>query len=618
MKLINSVLFVSVIGIAAVVAATLDSGKLHVAQITPVTMTNNQEAIAPKSYILQGSTSEHLNKVVSSVGGNVSREFPIINAVSALLTLDQVKQIKKLGNVRVQDDRTVITSGKHKHRGKNGERVNNHIAEQINATRLHDMGIKGAGVTVVTVDSGANMNGSIGRSLFENSSGNKRVLVKYNAFKEKEYYKKRDDKNGHGSHVAGIVSSSIEDDSGNYNGIAPDVNLISIKAFNANGQSSYSKVLDSLNWIFENRHTYKIRVVNLSLGAKPQTHYWDDPINQAVMRLWDSGIVVVSSAGNAGTDMGITVPGNTPYIITVGAVTDNGTPYDMNDDRVTTFSSKGPTYEGFIKPEVVAYGAQIAQRLKSKNFKRAFKLLPNYPDYSVVSGTSQAAAIVSGVAALVISQHPHISPDNLKCKIMASARTAVDAEAEGLSYSPFEQGSGLVDAYEAVMSTQTACANRGLDIKADLRGTQHFIGPAKVDAEGEYYLELEDGTIYSNGIHWGRPSFDLEGIHWGGRRNSKANTEFSVQGIHWGRKLFDLEGIHWAREGMSTNSANWNQESMDLKGIHWGRGAIVSEDIDVTLKSVHTKTSDSDGYLNEASEPIDPFADLPVTREVWE
>ena len=70
-----------------------------------------------------------------------------------------------------------------------------------------------------------------------------------------------------------------------------------------------------------NRSRYDIRVVNLSFSAPPQSHYWDDPLNQAVMAAWQAGIVVVASAGNRGPDpLTIGVPGNVPYIITVGAM----------------------------------------------------------------------------------------------------------------------------------------------------------------------------------------------------------------------------------------------------------------------------------------------------------
>ena len=71
------------------------------------------------------------------------------------------------------------------------------------------------------------------------------------------------------------------------------------------------------------------------------------------MKLWQAGVVVVASAGNYGPKaQTISVPGNTPYVITVGAMTDNYTPNDPTDDGVASFSSAGPTYEGFVKPDV--------------------------------------------------------------------------------------------------------------------------------------------------------------------------------------------------------------------------------------------------------------------------
>src|SRR6202166_4360616 len=105
---------------------------------------------------------------------------------------------------------------------------------------------------------------------------------------------------------------------------------------------------------------YNIRVVNMSLGAPPESYYWDDPLNQAVMAAWRAGIVVVTAAGNEGpAAMTIDVPGNVPYVITTGAMTDNNTPYNLSDDRLASFSSTGPTYEGFVKPELVAPGRTI-------------------------------------------------------------------------------------------------------------------------------------------------------------------------------------------------------------------------------------------------------------------
>ena len=147
---------------------------------------------------------------------------------------------------------------------------------------------------------------------------------------------------------------------GVYEGIAPGTNFLAARAFAEDGCGSYLSVIRALDWIVANRERLNIRVLNLSFSAPPQSYYWDDPLNQAVMAAWQAGITVVVSAGNAGPDpMTIGVPGNVPYVITVGAMTDNYTPYDLSDDRLASFSAAGPTYEGFVKPELIAPGGHI-------------------------------------------------------------------------------------------------------------------------------------------------------------------------------------------------------------------------------------------------------------------
>ncbi|WP_343862799.1 S8 family peptidase, partial [Aliiglaciecola litoralis] len=270
-------------------------------------------------------------------------------------------------------------------------------------------------------------------------------------------------------------ASSLQSENGKYNGMAPDVYLLSVKAFDGTGSGSYTNVLDGLNYIYQNRARYRIRVVNLSLGADVQSTYWNDPINQAVMRLWDAGVVVVTSAGNSGSDYGsVTVPGNNPYVISVGAVTDNFTESNFSDDRITTFSSKGPTFEGFVKPEVVAFGGHVRSKM-NKGLLTNQNLVEDDlgEDYYQISGTSQAAAVVSGTVALMLQYNPYLTPDDVKCRLMDSASQLRDP-ATGKTYDPLTQGSGLINAYAAVMSQASGCANVGLDIQADLNGVQHF------------------------------------------------------------------------------------------------------------------------------------------------
>ncbi|MCP3912898.1 MAG: S8 family serine peptidase, partial [Actinomycetia bacterium] len=173
------------------------------------------------------------------------------------------------------------------------------------------------------------------------------------------------DENGHGAHMAGIVLNSEQGTSTpKFNGVAPDADLIMVKAFDANGAGSYSDVIRGMQWILDHQAFYGIRVVNLSLSAPVASYYWDDPLNQTVMAAWQAGLVVVASAGNTGPDpMSVGVPGNLPYVITVGAMTDNYTPGDGTDDFLASWSATGPSVEAFLKPEVLAPGGHMVSKM---------------------------------------------------------------------------------------------------------------------------------------------------------------------------------------------------------------------------------------------------------------
>ncbi len=122
--------------------------------------------------------------------------------------------------------------------------------------------------------------------------------------------------------------------------------------------------------------------------------------------------------------MTVGAPRNVPYVITGGAMTNNHTPADPSDDRLTSFSAAGPTAEGMVKPEVVAPGGFV--RVLMDDAARIARDHPEFHDgglYFTVSGTSQAAAVVSGVAALLLQADPSLTPNDVKCRLMATART---------------------------------------------------------------------------------------------------------------------------------------------------------------------------------------------------
>ena len=152
---------------------------------------------------------------------------------------------------------------------------------------------------------------------------------------------------GHGTHITSIAAGGAVNLSGNYLSIAPQANLVIVRAFDGEGGGRYIDVISGLNWIVANRAKYNIRVVNLSFGATPESYYWNDPLNQAVMAAWQAGIVVVVAAGNEGpAPMTIDVPGNVPYVITTGALTDNYTPYNLSRRSARLVLLRGPHVRG--------------------------------------------------------------------------------------------------------------------------------------------------------------------------------------------------------------------------------------------------------------------------------
>jgi serine protease AprX len=371
----------------------------------------------------------------------------------------------------------------------------------VNASDLHSAGIRGRDVGVAIIDTGYWKLDSLDKD----SSGNGRVAAQYDAVNnvvQNTWSSASTDTNGHGTHITSLIASSRKDNGGRYFGVAPDARIISVKAFGEDGSSSYATVIRGIDWVINNRTQYAIRVLNLSLGGPARSRYWDDPLNKAVMRAWQSGIVVVVSAGNSGPlPQTVGVPGNIPYVITVGAMTDS---YSNNkhDDRLASFSSAGPTFEGFVKPDLVAPGGHVWGFMATyQKIAVDHPTFMNNGDFFTMSGTSQAAAVVSGVAALVLNGNPGLTPDQVKCRIIASGKPAVNADGS-LAYSVLQQGTGLVDAKDAVYGNTNNCANQGLNIAADLNGTQHYMGRVRQQADGTFKVTSPNGYLWDAGYLW--------------------------------------------------------------------------------------------------------------------
>ncbi|MGQ9617736.1 MAG: S8 family serine peptidase [Candidatus Aminicenantia bacterium] len=238
------------------------------------------------------------------------------------------------------------------------------------------------------------------------------------------------DDNGHGTHVSGIIAGTGEGNS-SYRGVAPGAALIGLKVLNASGSGSTSNIIAAVDWCITYRNTYNIKVINMSLGSSGSSD-GTDTLSQAVNRAYDNGIVPVVAAGNSGpARYTIGSPGAAANAITVGSMADPG----EKGFFISSFSSRGPTADGRIKPDIVSPGHNITSCGKTSS-----------TSYVTMSGTSMATPFCAGVVALMIDANPSITPSTVK-SILKS--TTIDW---GPSGADIDFGSGRMQGYEAVKS----------------------------------------------------------------------------------------------------------------------------------------------------------------------
>jgi serine protease AprX len=253
--------------------------------------------------------------------------------------------------------------------------------------------------------------------------------------------------------------------------VAPKVNFVDVKVTDAQGRGNESDVISGLQWVYDNKNQYNIRIVNLSLNSSSPQPYQTSPLDAALEVLWFNQIVVVVSAGNngSGENNGILFPpANDPFVITVGAVNDQHT-NSIQDDVLATYSAFGVTESGFNKPEIVAPGSNIVSILAGSDSQIA-REHPTHivsPYYFRMSGTSMAAAVTSGAVALLLQSNPDLNPDQVKFRLMSTTRSF--AGGTGTSY---------LDIYSAVRSGSGDTANTGLPISQliSLEGTEDVSG----------------------------------------------------------------------------------------------------------------------------------------------
>ena len=319
---------------------------------------------------------------------------------------------------------------------------------------------------------------------------------------------------GHGTHLAGIIAAN----GSSFRGVAPNARLVDIRVLDQNGDGSLHTVVAGFDWLLKNRSALNIRVLNLSLGMTQRSSYHEDLLAALAEAAWFAGIAVVAAAGNDGPVPGsIATPGADPFIITAGSYDDQGTP-STQDDRESAFSSRGLTIDGFAKPDVLAPGRRVVSlRANGSQLEltKPARVVTNTTGngsnsnnnlYVRMSGTSVSSAMVSGVAALVLSVHSDYTPTKTKGAIVASGR-------------------GLTGTVSRAVTASTA-------VFAFPRTVNRLLLPSEL-----LMTTLENSGVVEGGANW-------EGVTW--------------EGVTW-------EAVTW--EGVSWESITW--ESVSWEGVMW-------------------------------------------------
>lgn len=260
--------------------------------------------------------------------------------------------------------------------------------DRIGANKVWDYS-KGENIRVAVLDSGIDLGHP---DLVKNIKGGINIL---------DQTQTPEDDNGHGTHVAGTIAA--EDNGTGVVGVAPAVSIYAVKVVDNNGNGTLADIIKGLDWCIRNR----IQIANMSVGTDNNSL----SLKTAVENAYREGLIMVSAAGNDGTNNSVDFPGAYPEVIAVGAIDQH--------DRLAPFSSRGPEIT------VIAPGAGIYSTSLKGSFLR-------------LSGTSMATPHVTGLIALAIKINPRLTTSIL----IEIFRRACDK----LQLKEEDQGFGLVNA----------------------------------------------------------------------------------------------------------------------------------------------------------------------------
>lgn len=438
------------------------------------------------------------------------------------------------------------------------------VVDQIGARSLWQQGVTGRGVSVAVIDTGVVPVPAL--------TGADKVVAMVDLSGEAAVPAARYlDTYGHGTHIAGIIAGRDPGASPAraaqnpqwFLGVAPDASIVSVKVGNNTGAVDVTQVIAGIDWVIENAATLRIRVLTLAYGSGSLLGSGDDPLSFAVERAWKAGIVVVVAAGNDGRSAQLLdMPARNPYVIAVAAAR-------AESNGRFSVPNWATTGDGVRNPDVSAPGASIqslrdpGSRIDAENPAAA---VGQYLFKG--SGSSQAAAVVSGVAALLLSARPELTPDQVKHLVRSTADAGIITPS-----SQRVSGQGLVRVAAAAAAATTPA----------VQTWPAATGTGSIDAaRGGYYVTVNDqpvqGEITVLGTPWTGASWT--GPRWSGGSLSKGVVSGAAwMGVTWADAYWTgapWVGRKWAGVVAPSLPAGWAQTAGETVfgstwgGVRWG------------------------------------------------
>ena len=404
---------------------------------------------------------------------------------------------------------------------------------------------------------------------------------------------------GHGTHMAGIIAGRDDgvtnpwkdSKKGKVVGIAPDARIVNVKVAGHDGAVDVSQVIAAIDWVVQHKNDngMNIRVINLSFGTDSTQTAALDPLSFAVEQAWKAGIVVVVAAGNDGNGEALRMPASNPFVIAVGAFDSNGTNV-TSDDFLTSFTNCGV---GGREYDVLAPGRSIfSLRAPGSTADIEHPEAAYQGRFFRGSGTSQAAAVVSGAVAVMLEQRPDLTPDQVKELIVANNDHLGRPTGNGCERRAMLDMKGIYESstpiadqdHDAAAGTGSLEASRGSDhVELDgviLEGEQDIMGTSWSGTS--WSTAAAQGTSWSggdwNGSSWTGSSWtgtSWSGTSWSGTSWSGSSwTGSSWTGTSWSNMAWNgssWTGTSWS--GTSWSGTSWSGTSWS--GLSWGNLAML-------------------------------------------